>query len=124
MLFDQQTPKLLNVGRTIFGQHVGLQLPPVIDHLLQAKLFDQAPFLTTVSHTVRLASQMIPDRPFGYAQPMSDRPVGFTFVFENLPPTFMRDAFNGELTVNVRDFIAALDQVMGLIHQYKARGRR
>lgn len=47
-----------------------------------------------------------------------------TFVFENLPPTFMRDAFNGELTVNVRDFIAALDQVMGLIHQYKARGRR
>lgn len=47
-----------------------------------------------------------------------------TFFFENLPPNFVQDAFNGELSVNLRDFIAALDQVMGLIHQFKARGRR
>jgi len=53
--------------------------------------------------------------------PVSSR---LTFYFEGLPPTFVEDAFNGELTVNLRDFISALDQVMGLIHQVKAkRGR-
>lgn len=44
-----------------------------------------------------------------------------TFYFENLSPTFVQDAFNGEFNVNLKDYIAALDQVMGLIHQFKAR---
>ncbi len=46
------------------------------------------------------------------------------FYFDGLPATFVQDAFNGELTVNLRDFIAALDQVMGLIHQFRARRER
>ena len=53
--------------------------------------------------------------------PVSGR---LTFYFEGLSSTFVQDAFNGELNVNLRDFIAALDQVMGLIHQFKARRGR
>ncbi len=53
--------------------------------------------------------------------PVSGR---LTFLFDGLSPTFVEDAFNGELTVNLRDFISALDQVMGLIHQVKAKGGR
>ncbi len=47
-----------------------------------------------------------------------------TFYFEGLPPNFVQDTFNGELTVNLRDFISALDHIMGLIHQFKARRER
>ena len=47
-----------------------------------------------------------------------------TFFFEGLSPTFVQDCFNGEIQVSVRDFIAALDQIMGLIHQFKARKGR
>ncbi len=47
-----------------------------------------------------------------------------TFYFEGLSPTFVQDAFNGDLTVNLRDFISALDHIMGLIHQFKARRER
>ncbi len=47
-----------------------------------------------------------------------------TFYFEDLSPTFIQDTFNGALVVNLRDYIAALDQVMGLIHQFKARRGR
>ena len=53
--------------------------------------------------------------------PISHR---LTFYFEGLPSTFVQDAFNGELTVNLKDYIAALDQVMGLIHQFRARRGR
>ena len=47
-----------------------------------------------------------------------------TFYFEGLSPNFLTDTFNGKLEVNLRDFIAALDQVMGLIHQFRARRDR
>ena len=47
-----------------------------------------------------------------------------TFYFEGLPPNFIQDAFNGDLTVNLKDFISALDHVMGLIHQFRARRGR
>lgn len=47
-----------------------------------------------------------------------------TFYFEGLPPNFVTSAFNGDLTVNLKDFISALDHIMSLIHQFKAsRGR-
>lgn len=46
------------------------------------------------------------------------------FFFSGLSPTFVQDAFNGELTVNLRDFIAALERVQTLIAQHKARRGR
>ncbi len=62
----------------------------------------------------------------GRLQNVTQDPVShrLTFHFEGLSPTFVQDAFNGELTVNLRDYISALDQVMGLIHQFKARRER
>ncbi len=47
-----------------------------------------------------------------------------TFYFEGLSPNFLQDAFNGKLTVNLRDYIDALERVQALIAQYRARGRR
>ncbi len=46
------------------------------------------------------------------------------FYFEGLSPTFLQDAFNGELTVNLRDYLNALEQVQTLIHQVKAGRHR
>ncbi len=62
----------------------------------------------------------------GHLQEITQDPTSnrLIFYFDGLPATFVRDAFNGELTVNLRDFIAALDQVMGLIHQFRARRER
>ena len=47
-----------------------------------------------------------------------------TFYFEGLSPSFVTDVFNGQLDVNLKDYIAALDQVMGLIHRVRARRAR
>ncbi len=47
-----------------------------------------------------------------------------TFYFEGLSPNFLQDTFNGKLTVNLRDYIDALERVQALIAQYRARGRR
>lgn len=47
-----------------------------------------------------------------------------TFYFSGLPSTFVTDAFNGSLTVNFKDFVAALEQVHTLIAQYRARRGR
>ncbi len=62
----------------------------------------------------------------GHLQEITQDPTSnrLIFHFDGLPTTFVQDAFNGELTVNLRDFIAALDQVMSIIHQFRAqRGR-
>lgn len=47
-----------------------------------------------------------------------------TFIFSDLPPTFVQDVFNGDMTVNLRDYINALEQVHALIAQYRARRER
>ncbi len=47
-----------------------------------------------------------------------------TFFFEGLSPTFVHDAFNGDLTVNLLAFLNALEQMNMLIAQYKARRRQ
>ncbi len=47
-----------------------------------------------------------------------------TFHFQGLSPNFSQDVLNGDLTVNLKDFISALDHIMSLIHQFKARRGR
>ncbi len=47
-----------------------------------------------------------------------------TFHFEGLSPNFLQDTFNGKLTVNLRDYIDALERVQALIAQYRARRRQ
>ena len=47
-----------------------------------------------------------------------------TFYFEGLSPNFLQDTFNGKLTVNLRDYIDALERVQALIAQYRARRRQ
>lgn len=47
-----------------------------------------------------------------------------TFYFEGLAPDFLEQAFNGDLTVNLRDYLSALDHVNALIAQYRARRHR
>ncbi len=47
-----------------------------------------------------------------------------TFHFQNLPHDFLEQIFNGELTVNLRDYLSALEHVNALIAQYRARRAR
>ena len=47
-----------------------------------------------------------------------------TFHFQGLAPDFLEQTFNGELMVNLRDYISALDHVNALIAQYRARRAR
>ncbi len=47
-----------------------------------------------------------------------------TFYFQGLSPTFVDDAFNGDLTINLRDYLNALEQMNMLIAQYRARRRQ
>lgn len=44
-----------------------------------------------------------------------------TFNFTDLPAHFVESAFNGEITVNLRDYLSALEHVQVLIAQYRAR---
>ncbi len=61
----------------------------------------------------------------GYLQKVTQDPASgrVTFYFEGLSPNFLQDAFNGKLTVNLRDYIDALERVQALIAQYRARRR-
>ena len=61
----------------------------------------------------------------GHLQKVTQDPSSgrVTFYFEGLSPNFLQDAFNGKLTVNLRDYIDALERVQALIAQYRARRR-
>jgi len=47
-----------------------------------------------------------------------------TFIFEGLAPDFLERVFNGEITVNLRDYLGALEHVNALLAQYRARRER
>lgn len=47
-----------------------------------------------------------------------------TLYFEGLSPNFVEQVFNGQLSVNLRDYLNALEQVYVLIGQYRARRGR
>ncbi len=47
-----------------------------------------------------------------------------TFYFQGLPSDFLEQIFNGEVTVNLRDYLSSLEHVQALIAQYRARRGR
>jgi len=45
------------------------------------------------------------------------------FVFEGLSPTFVKDVVNGDVSVCLRSYIAALEHIQSLMAQWRARRR-
>ena len=56
----------------------------MIDHLFQAKLFNQTGLLPPVFRPSGLPHQMIPHGSFADIEPTRDRPVRFPFSLQNL----------------------------------------
>ena len=44
-----------------------------------------------------------------------------TFIFSNLPTDFLEQAFNGQLRVVLKDYIAGLESVQAVLAQCRAR---
>jgi hypothetical protein len=61
----------------------------------------------------------------GRLRRVSQDPSGrVVFAFEGLPDDFLASTFNGDVTINLRDYISALEQVQGVIAQYRTRRAR
>lgn len=52
------------------------------------------------------------------------RSARVTFLFDGLPADFMEQMFNGQTTVNLRDYLDSLERVQMLIAQFRARAGR
>ena len=84
MVFDQQLPQLLNVGRPTSRQQIKLRLPPVLDDFHEPQFFKLSLFLPAVAGSSRLTAEVITNCALADMQLPSDGTFGLAFVMQYL----------------------------------------
>jgi hypothetical protein len=82
--FQRRSDRLLDIGRPLWAQRLGLGLPPVGDHLGQAELLDPGGLLPAVDGPIASAAEMLAHHPLGDTQDAGGLGGGLASLVQDL----------------------------------------